>query len=124
MKKIMFGIFSILFLFSQHVLANEITAMTVITPDNVKSFGASYKWKLPAPGVIQLVKNSSTIAVSILYSVDRVSDTVIVRCPMNDTTVLKNNTYLCWLPPGEIAKVELKSFNFSIGASGTYAILA
>ena len=89
---------------------------------NIKPTG-SYAWSLPTPGLINLYTNKSTSPVSFMYSVNYGSDIVVVRCPLNDVAVGPNKSYICWLPTGETAKVELKSQYFAHGASGLYAII-
>lgn len=113
MKKLFFTILTF-FVLTSVSLANQ----------NNKTFSAAYHWQLTSPGIIQLVKNNSSMSIGIMYSVDNDSDTVVVRCPMNDAVVQRNQTFICKLFPGEIAKVELKPYYFSRGASGYYTILA
>ena len=50
------------------------------------------------------------------------SDSVVIRCPLNDTVLQPNQTYVCWFYNGESAEIELKAPYFSRGAFGTYAL--
>jgi hypothetical protein len=84
---------------------------------------ATYSWNLPAPSAITLYKNISKAGVGFIYNTDANSDAVVIRCPLNDTLIQKNNTYVCWLLPGESSKIELKSPYYYNGASGTYALI-
>lgn len=83
----------------------------------------TYTWAIPTPSALVLYKNNSATPVGFIYSVDYNSDMVTIRCPLNDVTVGPNKTYICWLPQGESAKVELKAHYFRNGASGNYALL-
>ncbi|AMP89258.1 hypothetical protein [Legionella pneumophila] len=84
---------------------------------------STYPWSLPAPGAITLYKNISKNPVSFVYTTDKSSDTVVIRCPLNDIVLQANYTYVCWLPSGESAKIELKPYYFRNGASGTYSLI-
>lgn len=84
---------------------------------------STYTWSLPTPGAITLYKNYSTTPVTFIYTNDSGSDPVVIRCPLNDHLIRENYTYVCWLPTGESAKIELKSNYYSHGASGTYALI-
>lgn len=82
-----------------------------------------YAWNIPTPNRVNLYTNFSGTAVSVLYSVGYNSDTVVVRCPLAYVLVPANSTYVCWLPTGETASVELQPAYFSRGASGNFSIL-
>lgn len=112
----------IMFGMSVAVFASEIGIMDAST--KMKSTLMSTSWSLPAVGSLQLFKNTSSVAVNILYTVDYDSDLVVVRCPMNDAPVQRNSSRVCWIPPGEVARVQLNASSFIHGASGTFAILA
>jgi hypothetical protein len=84
---------------------------------------STYTWSLPAPGAITLYRNISQSGVGFIYTNDRDSDMVVIRCPLNDVSLQANQTYACFLSPGESAKIELKLPYFSRGAHGTYALL-
>jgi hypothetical protein len=84
---------------------------------------ATYTWNLPTPGKMTLYTNYSQTAIGFIYTTDEHSDMVIIRCPLNDIGLQANSTYVCWLPKGESAKIELQSYYYSHGASGSYAVL-
>ncbi|WP_367605997.1 hypothetical protein [Legionella sp. W05-934-2] len=116
MKKICIGMLFCL-------LSLNATASQIVPQSQYATNSAVYPWSLSSPGELNLYKNISSKEVTFIYSTNTNSDTVVIRCPLNDIVLRANFTYICWLPPGESAKIELKPYYFSQGASGSYSII-
>lgn len=116
MKKMYFLVLSCFIVFSATASGIHHKSFALIT-------SSTYPWNLPTPGSMTLYKNLSKNPVSFVYTNDKNSDTVVIRCPLNDIVLQANYTYVCWLPAGENAKIELKPYYFRNGASGSYSLI-